>query len=320
MNGFRRSKIVFTFLGSFIGAGFATGREIALFFGTCGIFAPILAGVFSGLFCFLFLEIGRRNQDIVPALFPKTHRFFSLLIALANFCIFVAMVAGAEQVVYDTFSVRGGGFISALVCLSVSTQGKKGLQWLNTAVVPLLIFLIFLLVCKGKPKPTLGFSLAKPLLYAALNILSGGILVGGMAKENTKKDNVIIAITLSVLLSALLGGVYAVVSAKSHLEMPLLELAKELGLPVSGGTLIYFAILTTMAGSLSLASNDSLKKGVWLTVIAFPLSFLGFQPIVDATYPIIGGLGVLLTLSCIYQLIAQKIDAKKSSLSLENRT
>jgi len=55
MKVFKCLQICFIYIGSIIGAGFATGREIMLYFGDNGILSGIAAGVAMGILCGLFL-------------------------------------------------------------------------------------------------------------------------------------------------------------------------------------------------------------------------------------------------------------------------
>ena len=47
-------QVCFIYIGAIIGAGFATGREIMLYFGGSGMFSGIVAGILMG-------EIGRAH-------------------------------------------------------------------------------------------------------------------------------------------------------------------------------------------------------------------------------------------------------------------
>ena len=48
-------QVCFIYIGAIIGAGFATGREIMLYFGGSGMFSGIVAGVLMGALCGAFL-------------------------------------------------------------------------------------------------------------------------------------------------------------------------------------------------------------------------------------------------------------------------
>jgi len=59
-------KTASVFIGTLIGAGFATGREILLFFGKCSPVVPILSSIICGAFCIMFLVAGHKGLNVIP--------------------------------------------------------------------------------------------------------------------------------------------------------------------------------------------------------------------------------------------------------------
>ncbi|HRR89743.1 MAG TPA: hypothetical protein P5161_03095, partial [Eubacteriales bacterium] len=64
-------KLAFLFIGTVIGAGFATGREIALYFKNISPLAAAFSGLALGFLCTLFIIIGNINKSPVEAKFKR---------------------------------------------------------------------------------------------------------------------------------------------------------------------------------------------------------------------------------------------------------
>ena len=65
-------RLTFTFVGTMVGAGFASGREVAAFFGETSLFGVVLAGLLTGALSFVFMELGRLSKgDIMGGFFGK---------------------------------------------------------------------------------------------------------------------------------------------------------------------------------------------------------------------------------------------------------
>lgn len=292
-------KISMTFIGTIIGAGFASGKEISLYFGTLSPLTPVLAGLFLGLFAFFFAELGRLSgddADILGLLFKGVQKPVRKFIELANYITFVAMIAGAELVLFESFSVAGGGIFSALLAFSILLKGNDGMKILNALLVPVIIIAVTGLSVNAPttPPPT-KFSVLPPLAYASMNLLTGGYLVGGLTKRCSKSENVLIGMAVGLLSAALLFLLYRVVLTAPDAPMPVGAFAKSLNLGFVSGVLIYLAILTTMVSSLKVSSGGKAIKSLLAIGVGFLLSLAGFEALVDNFYPIIGYAGIALT-------------------------
>lgn len=306
-------KIVFAFVGTFIGAGFASGREIALFFGGTNLFTPVLSILLCGGMSYIFLELGRLyDGEPVKAIFSKTHKAWELLLAIANFAVFAAMLAGAEYIVKETLGFTGGGILSGVFAAAIVLGGVEKIKNLNTVIVPCMVAMILFMFFKGSKSDGSGaFKFVSPLLYAAMNMLSCGLLTAKLSKGNSQKESLFCAGLIVVILAALILPVYFAVGGKESEAMPLLEVAKSLRLGLIGSLLIYLAIITTMVGALSLASSDKPVPTLSLLGAGWLVSVFGFKIIVDTAYPIIGVLGAALTFAGLMKLIFVTIQKEK---------
>lgn len=112
-----------TFIGALIGAGFASGREIALYFANTSIITPLLAGVFLGYFCYFFLELGRIYKGDISQFLGKGSKVFDIIVRLCCLITTCAMIAASEEVVFNLFHFCGGGIITGILATDLQYTG-----------------------------------------------------------------------------------------------------------------------------------------------------------------------------------------------------
>ena len=286
----------FSFVGTVIGAGFATGREILLFFGDCSLLSVIFSGFFLGLFCFIILRLSSSFGSIFRS-FGFLEKPIRVFIVLANFCVLCATISGAESVLSQVFSIRGGGVLTAFLCLSVVLLGLRGVHSINLVAVPVILLLVFVVFFKSDTSflPLTGkISIVKPFNYAAMNLVSGGFLLGASSRSPTKKESVLCALVSGITLTVMLVLIRLSVQGVSA-EMPFLAKADSLGLTFIGYLVLYLAMVTTVIGTTTVCSCGKKPVAVFFIFAAIIISTFGFQTIVDAAYPILGAVGGAIT-------------------------
>lgn len=278
------------FVGTVIGAGFATGREITLFFSDYSVVSVILSGIFLGAFCYIILRLSSSFGNVFSSFgfLEKALRAFAFA---ANFCVLCATIAGSDVVIENLFCISGGAIITALLCLSVVLFGVKGVKTLNLFVVPVILVLVFLVFFKDSHFRFGGkIGISNSFAYASMNLITGGFFIGATGDAPTKKESAICAVLSGVILTAMLICVYSVTKNVSA-EMPFIDRADALGLGTVGNVVLYLAMITTVIGTLSVCSGNNKIAAVVVTILALIASTFGFGSIVDYFYPIIGALG-----------------------------
>lgn len=284
----------FSFIGTVIGAGFATGREISLFFSSSSVISVLFAGFLLGFFCYVILRISARFGDVFSSFgfLKKPLRAFAFL---ANFCVLCATLAGSENVVFNLVSVRGGAIFSAVICLIVVLFGVKIVKYVNVLVVPVILALVLVVFFKDKSFDLGGkVSFVSPFGYASMNLVTGGFFIGANSDSPTKKESVICAFISGAVLTLMMLCVYFSVKNVCA-EMPFIAKADALGLGVVGNIILYLAMLTTITGTLSVCSGKNKILAVIVVCGALFVSSFGFGKIVDSFYPVIGALGGVVT-------------------------
>lgn len=146
-------KVAFTFAGTLIGAGFASGQELLQFFiayGSFGFMGILFAGVLFARLGYLLLAVSRARRlesyaELTRFLCgEKIGGFLEAAIALFLFIVLVVMLAAAGNVFADLFAapVYLGRVLLAAAAVCAAAGGIGGIAKINGFVTPLLAAVI----------------------------------------------------------------------------------------------------------------------------------------------------------------------------------
>lgn len=326
-------KIIFVVIGAVIGAGFASGKEIYLFFnvyGIKGLWGIAIASVLTGMIIYkafkhlkdetitdystYLSKIGLHAR--VGDIMAKIVNIFLLLsfyIMIAGFCAYF------EQEFHVPYFITG--IIVATLCYITLMGNIEGVTKANTILVPFLIMMIIFIGIKNgifnfQEIKSMSNDIASQLTgqknwlissieYASYNtILLIPMLIS--MKKYAKGHEKIVGITIgssffilaTILYVVLLSGGIGVHSV----ELPLIHIVNHFGsfYPIIYGLVIVSAIYTTaIASGYSFIQNSSkTQKGYQLWCMALCISSiliakLGFAYLVNTLYPLFGLLGLL---------------------------
>ncbi len=325
-------KVAFLYIGTAIGAGFSSGKEIALFFGGASALNVAISSVFMSLLCALFLIAGKNGLMPKNALM-KIGIFISASISLCS------MLAGSEFVLRDLLGVPMLGLAVALVGGTLVVLGIEKIKLVNSVLVPLIVICVAAIFFKLDPQPSsVPFGLVKPILYSGLDVLLGGVIMAEEGEKLTYREIFLTSGMICIILFGLLFMLGTVVLADgAESSMPVLTVSEKFGLKPLCGILIAVAIFTTLVSSLKIVSDlfaAALKRISPLStfggskslcvffclLIAYPLSFFGFDAIVNNMYPFMSACGVALTAFVVLKFalkamlcICKKIRAVKAA-------
>ena len=304
-------------VGTVIGAGFASGREIVSFFGLhTSPFTAVLCGIVIFLLSAMFLFIGSRlnSKNVSEVNVKLTGRFHFItdaFLLVNNLIVLAGMLAGMDSLGASFFSASPLYSIGAgILCVLVVCKGIKGILNCNKIVVPFIVVPLFF-VCMftvsmagADFSPTFG-SVFIIIVYICMNMMLASTVLTTMGKMDRKTilgASAIAAIIMGVLIFVLMAALnsFSDVSA----DMPVLEMAKKIH-PVLYGVMvlivavsIFTTMLTAMSGLVSWFEGilgNKLLAAILVLVAGFILSNLGFSHVVGILYPIIGVLGVIYT-------------------------
>lgn len=318
-NGF---KWMFLIIGTMIGAGYASGRELWEFFGAESGLAIILFSVLFMCSCFVILSISAKQQSAhyLPVLQEimgkRLARLYDCMILVYLFSVTVIMLAGGGatlEVIHIPYWL-GTVFIGGMVVI-LFIWDTQGMTSMNAFIIPVLI--VFLLGVLVAFQSLLGFPIQfrfeqqhnwpSALTFTALNILPLIAVLSAVGNEIKHKGEIWIA---SIGSGLILGGISYLynesllqVSGDIMLyEIPLFAILKHypyfMVLVMSG--LLWLAIYTTAAaGVFGLLSRtrEWLKGPAWLIAlfivsIMAPLTTFGFSTLISILYPLYGVLNL----------------------------
>ena len=311
-------KTAALYIGTAIGAGFSSGREIALFFGDSSPLNVAISSVFMSLLCALFLIAGKNH------LMPKG-KIVNLGIFTAASISLCSMLAGGDYIMSSLTGIPlAFGLVMTILGGVIVVLGIEKIRLLNAVLVPMIVLSILLIFTKlPTPLYSLPFSISKPILYSGLDVLLGGVIVSEEGENMSYKE---ILLSCLMICGFMFGMLYmlqtVVLSDVNDSLMPVLAISERLHLKPVCGVLIAAAIFTTLVSSLKIVS-DRVQKAMSRTkrlavfsddkhryaivflclVLAYPLSFFGFDNIVDNLYPFNSLCGVILTALTIVKLI-----------------
>lgn len=326
-------QIAFTYIGTVVGAGFATGQEILQFFTKYGSIALLTILVSTGLFIWFGTKVMLAAHDIGAASYEDLNKHLfgekwgeriSWFMLVELFSVAVVMLAGAGSVFREQLgqSFLLGVAVTLALAYVVASGGMRGIMAVNTIVVPGMLlftgiafyftsqsaeFLTFRWLEMEDPYPP-GRAWIAPLLYAAFNLASAQAVLaplGAAVRDRT-------AIKLGgVLGGAGLGALLIVghISLSAHAP-DIFQYEIPMGLVVAGmGTLfhfmylmlIYAEVFTTFVANifgLSLQLEQRLKAPrrtiiVGALLLCFLISFVGFKALLSTLYPLFGALSLV---------------------------
>lgn len=250
-------QVACVYIGTVVGAGFASGREIYEFFVRFGPIAYLSICCVTVLFAWLgyrLMYLGAvlkavSFRDVNARLFgPRLRKFIDGVMLFMLFGITVAMLAGTGELFKEQLNLP---FTIGVVVGIVSTwvtmvYGMNGIMKVNSIIVPTLITFVFYTAIHTFSQTT-QFSLSfvnhhaalhllglpvwmSGLLYAAMNIgLSVGVLVplgGQVANLKALRNGAIIgAIGLGLMLCAVSYSLLHYLPAITQYAIPMAWIA-----------------------------------------------------------------------------------------------
>lgn len=279
-------------IGAVVGAGLASGREIASFFSRYGAWS--YAGILLSVGTMVFLADAALPQFWYGRWQEKMWRILlSLLLAATG----GAMLSGAGEIASLTLNLRGAYWFGLAATLALgwmlAHRTRGGLAWVSRGLLCVLAVLIIL-----------GFTLPQMQAVALrgenlLNMPVRAIAYGGfnaalqapitVAADKTKKEKKRAAFFAGCMIALLLVLGNSVLLRHPALmaeELPFIRMMSGFGQfgYVLGAVCLYLAILSTLTACLR-----GLGRGILPAAGVLVISLLGFSGVVEMAYPILGG-------------------------------
>ncbi|GAA0324534.1 hypothetical protein GCM10008967_13860 [Bacillus carboniphilus] len=323
-------QLAAVYVGTIVGAGFATGKEIVEFFtrfGFIGLLGMILGG-------YLFISMGTKLMLVAIETGSKSYQELNIVLfgrifgtGINVLMLFIllgvnaVMLSGAGAVFEEQLNIPReiGVFGTIFLAILVLAVGTKGLFAVNTFVVPMMVAFSFLLMFLSMRLPDFvehvmwippqddGWkSVLSPFTYTALNLSLAQAVLVPVASEINDKDIVKWGGRLGgLLLTLILLSSHFTLVMLDHVtlyEIPMAIMMKTL----AGGLfwifiiIIYGEIFTSVIGN-TFGLERQIKqylpiKSTWIIsiifIITYFISIVEYGTLLSILYPVFGYIGL----------------------------
>ena len=319
-------QIAAVFIGTIVGAGLASGKEITTFFtkyGYISFLGILLTGIFYIFICTIISKISIEHKLssyseainlVSPNILGKITGITTTFYLISSASI---ILAGSGALLHQFFGIPKivGSIIMAIIASFALLRETNGLVEINSVIVPslvtviTLIMILYLLFCRQdltisnilsiEPVKNSGW-LTSTILYAGYNTLCCCGVIVPLSYETSDRKSMIKGIALGALvLSIICIFINAMLMVNQHYiykyDIPLLYiiLAEMFSTEVSD----VYSISKTLNKSFKI----KYKKSIFLVLlIALPISLIGFSNLISTLYPIFGILSLIFIAQCCY--------------------
>lgn len=325
------AKITSSAVGSFIGAGFASGQEVLIYFSSFKSAGFIGIIIFSVLFLSFLLALtslirktGAKNvSELTKTIFhPFTAKASAFIFTAFSFVTFGVMASGFRGAVHE-FINAPKPLLSVFFLIMISfllRAGERGATVSNTILAPIMIiasvYITTKLLLTPSPASTdLSAPAARAVFYAGYNIIVTASVVCELSHllRSRTLDKIFCVLSSFVIMLLILPMhlVFLKFPSVTVSEMPMLTAAKL----ISGETgIVYFLVLicamltTGILCAFSVSNELSLsykKSSIILPVCALPFAFIDFSALVSQLYSLFGIAGSVLLFSVIIKSLVR---------------
>ncbi|WP_335870191.1 YkvI family membrane protein [Bacillus sp. 2205SS5-2] len=332
MNKWKQAfQLAAVYVGTVVGAGFATGKEIVEFFtrfGFIGFIGILLSGY---LFIIMGTKMMMKSQQINAKSFedfqlylfgPLFGKIMNGIILLMLLGVTAVMLSGAGAVFEEQLHLPKELGVGLTVFLGylVILIGTKGLYLVNSFVVPMMI--LFNLLIMISAVSTEGFisefmwiphsedgwkSVVAPFSYAAFNLaMAQAVLVPVASQIKDRQTIKLGGIIGGVMLTAILLSIHSTLIMLPQLELYEIPMAAVMQL-VGGGFywlyvfIIYGEIFTSVIGGIyglekqamtHLTVNRSIVL-LFLFAMLYFISTFDYSELLSYLYPLFGNISLI---------------------------
>lgn len=317
-------------VGTIIGAGFASGRELLSFFGNnISLAVAPLCGLGFFIFSVLFMSIGRLIKakdvgEVNSALFGKARFLADIFLLFNSLTVLGGMLAGMDSLFSQILPIAPAySILSGLLCAVIVGKGLKGLLGGNMIIVPFIIISTVIICCLSSAGATfsgtneVGFAAAA--IYVGMNMMLAATVLTTVKDFNKKQIFIGSGIAAIVITALMFCIILALNASGCDGEMPVLEMAaqKSRALFYLAVFVVAISIFTTMMTAMNGLTDwlDALicdrKYSISIVLLSgLIISNFGFERVISVLYPVIGIFGLVYIGICfVYVLRSRKKSA-----------
>ncbi len=303
-------QVAGTYIGTIVGAGFASGQEMLQFFvsfGKKGLLGILIVTFLFIYFGYMIMELGWKlnvssHLPIVKKVCGKYISVFSdIVITFFLFGALTAMIAGSGALFHQEFNLHPllGSFFMATITVITVLGGFNSIINSISIVVPFLILsaiivsIAALLSAPPLSEVTLN-CIERPILlrnwlwssilYISYNIVPSISILGPLGKQAhdrkiIKNGAILGGIGLGIGAIAIFLALYVNADSIKHLEIPMIMVARRISPLVQGiyAVVLLAEIYTTAVGDLygfaARICDLTTKKATLIVLICSVLAF-----------------------------------------------
>ena len=333
-------KVSSIYVTTIIGAGFASGQEIARFFSGYykgGFYGIVVAGILFAVVGWLVLDkvytgrIKSYEEFLYPTVGWLFGKIMDTVVTLFMFSVLSIMVAGLGSILSDKLNIQlpVGVAIMAFICMLLMLTDIRGVVALSSLITPVLILGIvftgfYVIIFKdtsvfniaGNLKGITDNWFLSSLIYVSYNSIMSVVVMSNMLPYlKTRKTGVLGGIiggislcAIALLLNTVINIFYWEVSGK---EFPILSVMEKYG---TYFTSLYAFILWLAMFSSAVTSGYCLvdrigskikvnKKIITVMTCLFiiPMSCFGFANLIASLYTLFGYIGLFMVFAILIQ-------------------
>jgi len=333
-------KVASIYAASVIGAGFASGREIAQFFSIYyegGFYGIVFSGIlFSVIGAVVLDKVYReRIRDYDEFVFPTMGWFMGWVIEIAAtlfmLSVFCIMTAGSGNIIMEKLGIpfKYAIVLSSFIYMVIILTSIKGIVNLSTVVTPLMIsgmIIVGLYIIVFKD--TTVFSITgyfrnatkncffSSLLYVSYNSISSVIIMCSLlpylkSRKTGIMGGILGGAVLCFVALVLNYCIFLFYPSSVSQELPMLSILAKYSNVLS----IIYSIILWLAMMVSavtsgycfldrVTSKIRINKTLATIVTCFlitPLSSMGFSKLISTIYPVFGYIGMFMVFIILFQ-------------------
>ena len=299
-------------LGGFVGAGFASGREIAFYFSSYqkySVIGIVVAVVVLFLLMNIFLFLSNyfdSFKSFIDRYFGKYSLVVNVLFAVVLLILVGAMFAGTIELSKElNFNKYLLVFITGICCYFVVVGSIKKIDKINKIFVPILC-----IGFKGDfsyQKTSIILSVFSGINYVFINIVTLAIFLLDIGKNYTKKTKFYASLVVSVVILLVLLLFNNAISSSQNTDktMPIIAMvySSKKYIKFLIKICVWFALFSTLVSNVFILSNYTCNfiKNKHLNIVLILLAGMcvglcGFDVIVNYIYSVIGMVGIVVVL------------------------
>ncbi|MDR6551642.1 hypothetical protein [Paenibacillus qinlingensis] len=339
-------QIAATYVGTVVGAGFASGQSIMHFFTIYGAYGGVGIGIATAFFIWIGTKMMILSHRLKASSYQELNhylfgRFFGKVANALTFIILfgvtAVMMSGTGSIFEEQLGLpyQFGIIISILLCYLVMSKEMHGILAINSFVMPLMLFFMVLVITRvvgiegmhgaGNWQELQVMTHLKwilsPFTYVALNFAFAQAVLVPLGSE--VKDESILkwgglwgGIGLGAMLLISHFAIQTRMPEILNYDIPMAEIIRGFGqfVHVLFILVIYGEILTTLIGNVfgitrHIGRIYPLPRNwvVMATLVACLLiSQVGFTSLLTYLYPVFGYMGMILLIFLIVRPVPTK--------------